>query len=346
MRKSLDTGPARRRGIGVARRGALDALVPAALCWLAIQPAAAQTVTLEKHDDRVRVFVDGEPFTDYVFDAFGRPVLYPVVGPHGIAMTRHFPMKTDVPGEAHDHPHHTSIWYTYAPVNGVNFFAVGPEMGKCVHDAILAIESGGPRGTLKTTTRWVAPDGRIVLTDTRALGFEVAGGARMIDFDVTLHASHGDVVIGDSKHGGLAVRTHPNLQLAAADSSVEAKGRALNSEGVTAGPEAGSGGGAVFGRRARWIDYWAAIEGHTVGLAMFDHPSNPRHPTYWMARGYGYVAACPLGRHTFDGEAPGTGDLTIPAGQSVRFRYRLVLHEGDPTEAGIEAMWQAYADTE
>ena len=323
-----------------------------ALRWLALSllaglcsSAVGATVALEERDDRVKVLLDGEPFTEYVFDCFGRPVLYPVIGPHGIAMTRHFPVKTDVPGEAHDHPHHTSIWYTHSPVNGVNFFAVGPEMGKCVHERVLSIESGGPRGVLKTATRWVAPDGRVVLTDNRTMGFAVAGTARLIDLEVTLHASHGEVVFGDSDHGGLALRMHPNLRLAARPGEeIEAKGKALNSEGVLADAEAGVGGGPVWGKRARWIDYWGDVNGKTVGIALFDHPASLRHPTHWMARGYGYVAACPFGLHSFDKAPLGTGDVTVPAGESLTFRYRLVFHEGTPKDAGIDRMWKRYAE--
>ena len=318
----------------------------AGFCCLAGGSAGGETVTLKQLDDRVSVSVDGEPFTEYVFDCFGRPVLYPVIGPRGIAMTRHFPVKTDVPGEAHDHPHHTSIWYTHSPVNGVNFFATGPEMGKCVHEEVLSMKNGGPRAVLETATRWVAPDGRVVLTDTRTLGFEVLDAARLIDLEITVHASHGEVVFGDSDHGGLALRMHPNLRLAARPGeNVAAGGQALNSEGVRADAEAGISGGPVWGKRARWIDYWGDVDGETVGIALFDYPSNPRYPTHWMARGYGYVAACPFGLHSFEGKPLGAGDLTIPADEKMTFRYRLVFHEGTPEDARIERMWKQYVET-
>jgi hypothetical protein len=324
--------------------GFLTGFVLVSVFWATTASAGEAVVSLEQRDDRVRVSVGDELLTEYVFDCFGRPVLYPVIGPHGIAMTRHFPVKPDVPGESHDHPHHTSIWYTHSPVNGINFFDTKPEMGKCVHEKVLAMESGKPRGVLQTATRWVAPDGRVVLTDTRVLGFEVSNGARVIDWQITLRASHGDVVFGDSDHGGLALRMHQNLNLAArSGEKVTATGRALNSEGVTADASAGISGGPVWGKRARWIDYWGNVNGHTVGFAMFDHPSNLRHPTHWMARGYGYCAACPFGLHSFDGSPQGTGDVMIKSGESVTFRYRLVFHEGSPTEANIEKLWQQYA---
>ena len=79
----------------------------------------------------------------------------------------------------------------------------------------------------------------------------------------------------------------------------------------------------------------AGIDGKTIGMAIFDHPSNPRHPTWWHARYYGLVAANPFGIHDFEKQPDGTGDLTIPAGKSVTFRYRFLFHEGDYKAADI-----------
>jgi hypothetical protein len=63
-----------------------------------------------------------------------------------------------------------------------------------------------------------------------------------------------------------------------------------------------------------------------------------------MARGYGYIGACPFGLNSFEGKPPGSGDMTIPPGQSVTFRYRFVFHEGSPTDAGVERHWKRYAE--
>ena len=55
-------------------------------------------VTITQLDDRLRVLIGGELFAEYVFRGFSRPIVYPIIGPHGIGMTRNYPMK-DVPGE-------------------------------------------------------------------------------------------------------------------------------------------------------------------------------------------------------------------------------------------------------
>lgn len=101
---------------------------------------------------------------------------------------------------------------------------------------------------------------------------------------------------------------------------------------------------AAWGTRAEWCDYHAERNGTTYGIAIFDHPQNLRHPTWWMAREYGLFAANPFGQHDFEVAAkhpPGKGDFTIPAGSSLTLRYCFYFHLGDE-KAGRVA--QRYGD--
>jgi alpha-mannosidase len=85
------------------------------------------------------------------------------------------------------------------------------------------------------------------------------------------------------------------------------------------------------------------VEGRTVGVAIFDHPQNPRHPTWWHVRDYGLFAANPFGRHDFEGLPDAhAGDLRIPAGQNVTFRYRVYMHEGDAQQARVADRYAEY----
>ena len=76
---------------------------------------------------------------------------------------------------------------------------------------------------------------------------------------------------------------------------------------------------------------------------MLDHPTNPRYPTWWHVRDYGLFAANPFGVHDFEKKAKGTGDLRIKAGESITFRYRLLLHKGELKPANIETSQMAFA---
>ena len=116
--------------------------------------------------------------------------------------------------------------------------------------------------------------------------------------------------------------------------SKTATGRLANSEGQR--------NGEVWGKRARWIDDSGTVEGREVGVAIFDHPGNHGHPTWWHARTYGLLAANPFGVHDFEQKPPGTGTLTVPVGESLRLRYRVLLHGAGWHGARIEAAYRAW----
>ncbi len=86
---------------------------------------------------------------------------------------------------------------------------------------------------------------------------------------------------------------------------------------------------AAWGRPAAWVDYHGPIDGQTVGITIFNHPSSFRYPTYWHVRTYGLFAANPFGLHEFPGSKNANGSLTLARGKSVTFRYRVLLHRGD-----------------
>ena len=91
------------------------------------------------------------------------------------------------------------------------------------------------------------------------------------------------------------------------------------------------------------MDYSGKVEGNHVGVAIFDHPENLRHPTTWHARAYGLVAANPFGLHDFKDEPKGAGDFKVAKGDAVRFRYRFVFHSGDAESGKIAQHYDAFA---
>jgi hypothetical protein len=73
-----------------------------------------------------------------------------------------------------------------------------------------------------------------------------------------------------------------------------------------------------------------------------DNPANPRYPTYWHARAYGLFAANPFGVRDFTGDKTRDGSMTVEAGKSITFRYRVVIHPGDAQSANIASLYQRY----
>jgi hypothetical protein len=309
--------------------------------------ADATAVKLIRLDDRVRVEIEGQLFTEYIFTGAYRPYCYPVLAADGTPLTRDFPMK-QVAGEDHDHPHHRSFWFAHSDVNGVDFWnqdnAGSPRpKGKIVHDALLETTSGTV-GVLRARNRWVAPDGAVFCTDERTLRFSGSGPSRTIDIDVILRApADAPVKLNDNKDGVLALRLATWLnQRRPPNSNRRFTGGA--GQLVTA---RGDRDGAAWGKRAEWADYHAAHAGKMYGVAIFDHPTNLRHPTWWHARDYGLFAANPLGQHDFEPRTTpeNAGLHVIPAGGSLTLRYRVLLHFGDAKEAKLAERFAEYAAT-
>jgi hypothetical protein len=303
---------------------------------------------------RVDITIDGEPFTSYVWPtSLKKPVLFPLITDNGITVTRGYPLAPR-PGERVDHPHHAGMWFNYGNVNGFDFWnnsdAIKPEgrakMGTIYQEKVVSTKSGPDRGELVVTSVWVTGEGQKLLEQTTKYVFSRHNGARTIDQIVTLHALD-KAVFHDDKEGLLGMRVAHFLespdekggtfmdangrptQVAAADTA-GATGAYLTSEGVK--------GGAAWGTRGRWCALTGDTGGHTVTIAMIDHPGNPGYPTYWHARGYGLFAANPLGRSIFDPkQAP--FNFTIDKGSTATFRYRVILfsHDAAATEINREA---------
>ncbi len=302
-------------------------------CVLQSRATAAPGVDVLSLGDRLRVQIDGALFTEYCYTDVPRPFFYPVMGADGKCVIRHWPMQQGQ-DEATDHPHHRSLWFTHGSVNGHDFWSEAKDFGKIVHTDFKKLASGETEGVIVSTDKWVTAKGETVCTDTREHRFYKTPDGPVMDFNVTIHASEGDVVFGDTKEGSMAIRLAPTLCL----TGDTGRGKIANSEGVTDKD--------TWGKRAKWCDYYGPVEGETVGVAIFDHPSNPRFPTWWHVRDYGLFAANPFGQHDFEKKPAGTGDLKIPKGESVTFRYRFYFHKGDTTTGKVAEAYERYAATE
>jgi hypothetical protein len=100
---------------------------------------------------------------------------------------------------------------------------------------------------------------------------------------------------------------------------------------------------AIWGKRADWVDYYGEVGGERVGIAVFDHPGNFRHPTWWHARHYGLLAANPFGWREFTRDPKQDGSWTIPPRNSLVFRYRVLIHHGDYKDAKVAQAYEHYA---
>jgi hypothetical protein len=287
-------------------------------------------ITAERSSKGVVIKIDGKLFTEYLVQSGNKPILWPIMGPTDKPMTRGFPMVKPR-GEAHDHPHQRSLWFTHGDVNHVNFWDE-PSFGKAAaikHVKFVKVASGQP-AIIVTQNNWLGKDGKRICEDERTFRFDTDGDARWIDVDITIKATDGPVTFGDSKEGTFAVRVAQTL-------CVDAKkgGKIVNShQQVDA---------AAWAQRAPWVDYHGPIDGQTVGIAIFNHPSSFRYPTYWHVRTYGLFSANPFGLTEFTGGKLKDGAYTIPVGKTMNLRYRVFLHRGDEQEGKVAEAFTVYS---
>jgi len=310
-------------------------------------------------EKKVDVMVDGKLFTAYIYpDNIKKPVLWPVISPAGNMLTRSFPI-INKEGDRSDHPHHVGIWLNYGDVNGLDFWnnseAIAPERsdryGTIYHRSIDKAESGKGTALLVTSSDWESPDQTKMLEEKASFKFIALKNMRIIDRITTLKAIIDEVNFTDNKEGMFAIRVARELELPSdkptklVDShgvvtrvekmdNTFVKGNYRSAEGVE--------GKEVWGTRCRWMKLSSEIKGEQVALVIIDHPSNVGYPTYWHARDYGLFAANTLGQKIFS-DGKNELNFNLKKGESVTFKYRLVIAAENLTDDQINKLADEYA---
>lgn len=288
-------------------------------------PAQDNSFAVEKTSEGVKVMLNGELLSQYL-TAAPSPIIWPLIGPDGVKMTRDYPMMDTTEGEKHDHPHHRSMWFTHGLVNGVDFWHKG---GKVIHQGFGKIQ-GGTSAVIEATSSWVDQQAKQLLTEKRRMTFGAGEAMRWVDVDTTLKADIDEVVFGDTKEGTFAVRVAETMK-------VDAKlgGKIINSEGQT--------DEAAWGQPAKWVNYTGPINGKTYGIAMFCHPDTVSYPNRWHVRTYGLFAANPFGVQPFTGQAEVTPGVKIKKGEELKFRYRVMWHRDITDSKVLNQLFDDYA---
>lgn len=281
---------------------------------------------------RTEIRLGDQLFTAYEHDpAVARPYFYPLIGPTGQSVTRHYPMKEDVTGETKDHRHHRSMWSAYGELNDADNWSEGKDHARQTPQGEPIRVSGPVFGRITARNQWVTHDGKPQLNEQRMLTvYNVGPERRLFDYEITFTATGGDVLFGDTKEGGIL-----SFRVATSMDAKE-KGRIENSAG-------GVGEKETWGKPAAWCDYSGPVEGQTVGIGVMDHPANFRSPVRWHVRDYGLMTTNCFGESTFTGNEGGhKGQHSLKDGQSLTFRYRVLLHRGGAGEGGVADAFAAY----
>lgn len=297
-------------------------------------------VFLDEVDGRLLIEIDGDLFTAYHFGSdVTRPYFHPLVGPTGASVVRDFPMVEGVDGETSDHPHHRGMWTAHGDVNGHDNWLEGLGKASIRHSGFPRLISGPVYGSFDASAEWIDRWGSVALTDTRRVTvFNLGPDERLVEYAIRVSASHGQVTFGDTKEAGIvSIRVASSMDGPTRDRP-GGKGKIETADGSVGEAEA-------WGRRATWCDYSGPVGEDIVGIAILDHPTNPRFPTHWHVRDYGLMTVNPFGLHDFTGDTNAhLGDLIVPPYESRVFRYRILIHRGDATVGEVRERYHDFVN--
>jgi len=270
-------------------------------------PVTVRFVAEASGDRAAVVEVDGAPRWTYVHGARRRPFIHPVTTPAGHVLS------VDAPA---DHPWHHGLWFTIKYVNGENFWEEYDDYGVLRHDGVPAVERDG-RVSLVGALRWIRPDRETVVIDEqrRLTHVPLDRDAYAIDLATTI-VPRVDVVLDRTQfttwggYGGLSFRGRPDFH----DTTITTVGTA---------------GDRVLGERGPWLGLSGLVDGDApAGIALLDAPSNAAHPVPWYASTKADTYGDDGWSNFVNAAMLWGGPLRLGAGEPLRLRYRVVVHDG------------------
>lgn len=248
---------------------------------------------------------------------YPRPFFFPFRSPRGTALTR-----MGHPG-APNHDHHRSIWFAHHKVAGIDFWGDGGK-GRVRQKQWLAYEDGDEEAIMAVLLGWFDGEGvELMEQEVVAAWRPGTGSGHELELQLTFRSVGESLELEKTNFGFLAVRMAKEL------SAHFGTGELRDSEGRTGEP-------AIFGKRAKWMDYsgpTVAVPKGREGIAYFDHPANPNFPSHWHVREDGWMGAgfCFGDPHTLEKDDP------------LILRYLLLGHSGLADRAELSAVATAFA---
>lgn len=242
-----------------------------------------------------------DPLWRYDYGTRPKPFFHPLCTPAGRCLTNY---------EPHDHVWHRGLWFTIKFVNGHNFWEENEPFGVQTIETGPVLESEPSGATaIDTTSLWTA-GGAALLSEMRIVRYvPIDDESYLFEFENRLDALC-DVTLDRTPfttwggYGGLILRGSRNWY----DTEIR-----LSDGTITPRPT---------GQRAAWASLQGKIDGGRgshAGVAMFDHPDNPRAPTPWYgATGSGHYLNAAFLFHE---------PMALAEGERLELRHALVVHD-------------------
>jgi putative heme-binding domain-containing protein len=289
--------------------------------------------------DRLDIFFESQRIATYLkrHPKLTRRALVNITTPSGIPVTRNFPPRKpeDIdPGYRTEdgiiHPVlHSGLWISFGDVAGNDYWRL---RSKVDFDGFFETPAGGRSSArFAVKNRLLAEDGQTVVCEERTrYHFARVAEGLLLTIRAEYSSDDGDFYFGDQEESGLAVRVASPLRVRGGNGTI------LNDRGQRNGAE-------VWGKPARWFDYFGVVDRQRVGILVAPSPENPR--SSWLhARDYGVVVANPFPRQPKERREPYV-KTPVRRGETYRLAYAILIHE-QPADAAFdrEAAYQRMID--
>lgn len=287
--------------------------------------SAEPELTWKREDSSLALVRGQEIVWQAHYDREGKPYFHPVTIAGSAPLTDFQPA---------DHFWHRALWFSWKSINGLIYWEEDPKTGKSPGETEVTDAKVDARddhsARIELALSYHPPGKPAVLTEKRIV--EVSSpsrdGAYHIDWLSTFTAADADVVLdrtpilGEPKgvswggYAGLSLRLAPALrQWQFADSEGLEKDR---------------------WKQARWISFSGPLpNGKSAAIVVLDHPASFRHPAPWyLIQEMPYFSPAVLYQSPY----------TLPAGQSLTLKYRILLQPGLADRHAIEQQWRRFAE--
>jgi len=238
-----------------------------------------------------------------------------------------------------DHVWHYALWFSWKHVNGVNYWEYLPDRG--IVELVETTEQLSHEefsAKVDLVFNYHPQGGENVMREERRLEMEPPdeNGCYRITWRSTCTALDQDLVldrtpppgdpngVGHGGYAGMSVRIAKETR----------DWRITDSEGRS--------GMECHRAPARWIhgDFARTDTGREGGIAILDHPENPRHPAPSFivldpSRPFVYYSPALLFNEPY----------RLKAGESVSLAYRIVVHPGRAEREWLDREWSAFSET-
>jgi hypothetical protein len=275
-------------------------------------------VEISEESGQLIVRIGGQEYTRYQFGPpRWKPYLYPLRAANGLSLLADAPT---------DHRHHHGLWVGHGRLDDDDFWLERHNSGKIVHKKFDSIETGGSVASFTAVNEWTAANGDVMLKDVRTFTFyDEPSDARAFDFEIVIRSpDKRSVTLHPSNEAGL-----PHIRVA--------EGLAVKTGGTLTNAEGKTNERGTYKQRSPWLDCSGKLGRLACGIAVFDHPDNPDHPTPWFTRDYGPFSP----NYGFFQEDP----IVIAPRSPLRLRYRIYTHTGDVEQGRVAEAWEQYART-